>query len=652
MTTPTFTSSVPGSPAGSTAGTPPATGSTPPAPAFPRWYQTIRDQYMSKSAHQFLLHFNIHDYVLIAGKVQSIRDYLITQLQAKFLVVTYSLSRGIDFPVPDQEGLKDLQSVKGAETLLGFREEAPPGPEGRRHDERDFQNLQSRGRRGLVQPPGEALPAIERALRQDRRRLLVIIEYAEKLAPAGNPDREQLLAVETFQRWAIDPEIARNGHMVMLFAPEHGHVASCVYGANSGTVEVQVPLPSADERKQYLQHLMGQEDFQRLKVAPDLDVDKLAGHTIGFSLRDITNLVRQALATGTSLDEAIITDRKKEIIQLESHGLLQVMETRHGLADIGGLGHVKAFLERQIANIRAYLDLNVESLVSPEARAQLRRAASRVPKGILFAGPPGTGKTILAEALAHGSGLNMVKLQDIRSMWVGESERNLTKVLDLLVALQPVLVFVDEIDQSLGSRGGPSSGGGHDTDKRLFGKILEFMGDNAHRGKVLWVAATNRPDYLDAAMLRRFDRVIPILPPDAGERELILQSLASRMQMRFAPDVDLAGLAEQTEGLTGAGLEVIVRRAMELSLDDLLEVHELADAIADYKPNHDPRTYELQTLYALQATNFYSMMPGQLPEHLERILEDCRQQRSNGPLEAAIANLRGGLGGSLAGGLP
>lgn len=606
--------------------------------ALPSWFRALSDHYRAKAAHQFLLHFNIQDHVLADGRITTVRDLLVQRLADRFLIVTYSLSRGLGFPATGMARAEELGRDPGLGGLLGFRETAGETTTSTA-DDGDFRRLQGAGRSSPLQPADEALPALERAMRQGRQKLCLLLDHVDKLAPADARGREHWLAIETLQRWALDGEIADHGHLVIMLAAEHGQVASAVQGANSGTVSLQVPLPDAPARRAYISHVLADAHFGRLTWQPGFAPTDLAGHTVGFSLRDVLNTLRLAAATGRPVGQDLVTERKRELIRLESHGLLQVVETRHGLEAIGGLAHVKAYLSDKIASIRSYLDLNARAGQADADPAALERALALVPRGILLAGPPGTGKTILAEALAHGSQLNMVKLQDIRSMWVGESERNLTKVLDLLVALAPVLVFVDEIDQALGSRGGPSAGAGGDTDKRIFGKLLEFMGDNRHRGRVLWVAATNRPDYLDAAMLRRFDRVVPILAPDHEERVAVLASLAGRIGTRFADTVDLAAIAARTDGLTGAGLEVIVRRAAELAADNIIDQDGLVRALEDHKPNHNPVIYEEQALRALIAANFYSMLPRQLPAHLAELVEACRQERSNAPLERALARL-------------
>src|SRR5258705_13133337 len=149
--------------------------------------------------------------------------------------------------------------------------------------------------------------------------------------------------------------------------------------------------------------------------------------------------------------------------------------------------------------------------------------SSRVPMGILFTGPMGTGKTFVAEAFAKECGLTTIKLKNFRSKWVGATEGNLEKILNVVKAIGQVVVIIDEGDRAFGSGEGESDGG---TSSRVIGRIKEFMSDTDNRGRVLFIVMTNRPDKLDVDLKRagRLDRKIPFLyPQTASEVQLILE---------------------------------------------------------------------------------------------------------------------------------
>jgi hypothetical protein len=342
--------------------------------------------------------------------------------------------------------------------------------------------------------------------------------------------------------------------------------------------------------------------------------------------------------TSATAGEAVIRlddikRHKRRAINEQSNGLLEVIDVQRGFDAIGGMEIVKDYLRALSLRILAS---SVDG-----------RYHHLIPRGLILAGPPGTGKTIIAEALALESNLNMVKLRNVREGLVGQSERNLTRAFDVIKALSPILVFVDEIDQAFGNRGlGQSSDGG--TSERIFGQILEFLGNDRNRGNVIWVTATNRPDVLDAALLRRFDRIIPCLLPTPEEQGLILTAMPKSITtLRYDPALvtlierqaeEIIRLLEGKRGLvpTGAVIETIVRRAAECAGDrarggygdTTVALDDLRLAIEDYRSNADVIMYDYQSLLAIQACNFYSVMP-LLPDRPP--FDDLIEQR-NAPL--------------------
>jgi len=159
---------------------------------------------------------------------------------------------------------------------------------------------------------------------------------------------------------------------------------------------------------------------------------------------------------------------------------------------------------------------------SPTLTANLDREGrtSRVPMGILFTGPMGTGKTFVAEAFARECGLTTIKLKNFRSKWVGATEGNLEKILGVVRAIGQVVVIIDEGDRAFGATDGESDGG---TSSRVIARIKESMSDTSNRGRILFLVMTNRPDKLDVDLKRagRLDRKTPFFysqtPPEVEE---------------------------------------------------------------------------------------------------------------------------------------
>ncbi|MGN0173609.1 MAG: ATP-dependent zinc metalloprotease FtsH [Acutalibacteraceae bacterium] len=191
---------------------------------------------------------------------------------------------------------------------------------------------------------------------------------------------------------------------------------------------------------------------------------------------------------------------------------------------------------------------------------------ARIPKGVLLVGPPGTGKTLLAKAVAGEAGVPFYSISgsDFVEMFVGVGASRVRDLFETAKKNQPAIVFIDEID-AVGRQRGAGLGGGHDEREQTLNQLLvEMDGFGANEGVII-IAATNRPDILDKALLRpgRFDRQITVNYPDVKGREEILKVHARGKPL--GPDVDLKTIAKETAGFTGADLENLLNEAALLA---------------------------------------------------------------------------------------
>ncbi|MBQ1516591.1 MAG: ATP-dependent zinc metalloprotease FtsH [Clostridia bacterium] len=205
----------------------------------------------------------------------------------------------------------------------------------------------------------------------------------------------------------------------------------------------------------------------------------------------------------------------------------------------------------------------VEFLKNPD---KFNTLGARIPKGVLLMGPPGTGKTLLARAVAGEAGVPFFSISgsDFVEMFVGVGASRVRDLFEQAKKNAPCIIFIDEID-SVGRQRGTGLGGGHDEREQTLNQLLvEMDGFDANIG-VIMIAATNRPDILDPALLRpgRFDRQIVVGRPDIKGREEILKVHAKNKPL--APDVELKVIAQQTAGFTGADLENILNEAALLA---------------------------------------------------------------------------------------
>ncbi len=223
--------------------------------------------------------------------------------------------------------------------------------------------------------------------------------------------------------------------------------------------------------------------------------------------------------------------------------------------DIGGL-------QKQIREIREAVEL---PLLKPEL---YKKVGIEPPKGVLLAGPPGTGKTLLAKAVAHHTHATFIRTvgSELVRKYIGEGARLVRELFDLARKKAPSIVFIDEID-AIGARRMDLATSGDREVQRTLMQLLAEMDGFEPLDNVKIIAATNRPDILDEALLRpgRFDRIIQVPYPDYNARIEILRIHTRRMNLK---DVDLEKIAKKTEGLSGADLKVICMEAGMFAIRD------------------------------------------------------------------------------------
>lgn len=259
--------------------------------------------------------------------------------------------------------------------------------------------------------------------------------------------------------------------------------------------------------------------------------------------------------------------------------------------DVGGLDQVKDRLKEAVEWAEKH----------PDA---MQRVGASAPKGILLYGPPGCSKTMLARAVASASGRNFISIKgsELFSKWVGDSEKAVRSVFSRARTSSPSVIFIDEVDGLAGTRGGGGEGGAPSVQDRVITQLLGEMDGLAPSSNVTVVAATNRPDLVDGALLRpgRFDRLLYVPPPVAAEdRESILKVQFKKTPL--ADDVDLKMLALSTKGYTGADLSAIAREAALVALEedinaDKVYARHVGAACARVRPSPPPRQ-ELIDMY-------------------------------------------------------
>ena len=370
---------------------------------------------------------------------------------------------------------------------------------------------------------------------------------------------------------------------------------------------LRIALPEQDERTAFI------ESCDHAGVEAEMDDAVLAKITAGLTLSQIAALFRRARQSGEPIQFSTVSSRKKEIIERECHGLVEFVDPGHDFSHVGGMEGLKLDLMRVAKAIKA-------------------GQTNRVPMGIMFVGPMGTGKTYVAEAFAAESGLTCLKFKNFRERWVGSTEGNLEKILDVVEGLGHVLLIIDEADRSMGN----SADGDGGTTSRVIARLKEFMSDTSHRGRVVMMMMTNRPDKLDADLKRpgRFDLKIPFFfPADAETRTAILGASARKNKVSLAEGADLAAVAAQTEGYASAELELVVLAASALASDDERSEVTSADlerAVGDVIPSRDTRMLDYMEMLAVFESSSRRMLPPRYAEmethEVQSALDSLRAQ--------------------------
>jgi SpoVK/Ycf46/Vps4 family AAA+-type ATPase len=577
---------------------------------LPAWTEELRRRYLRGEASQFILHGNVHDLVLHEGELCSVGDFVanIFLKPSREVICRYDLSTGVRFSKRDGDvkNLSELMLEKDRDAVF----------------------------RQLELMLGTTSHAA------------VILEYAEMLAPAGDPNffsESDRRAVIALHRWSLSRRIENSNNLVLLITENLSELNTKLV-SNPSVVTIEIPMPDTSARSRLVDKFVPHFDsawrarlaevtaglkavhIRQILQPPESEVDdpaqresfilgllgaakgalerakKLASLTKGMSNEEILELVAPEVEAvkdtgddGRDQILALIYKRKRELIERECFGLIEFVDPGHDFSVVGGIDGVKAELLQVADNIK-------------EGRF------SRCPMGMLFTGPMGTGKTFVAEAFVTETGMTAVKFKNFRSKWVGATEANLEKILSVVKAMGQVIVIIDEGDRAFGSDGDGDGG----TSSRAIARIKQFMSDTTNRGRVLFIVMTNRPDKLDIDLKRagRLDTKIPFLyPQDAETVESVIMAqvrkhgIPTKVTFPAARDAVSAPLI----GYSAAELEAVVLLALDYSKDEVTEQN-LVDAIRDYLPSRDVEMLEYMELLAVFEASNRRMLPKKYAE--------------------------------------
>ncbi len=544
---------------------------------LPPWARELARRYYTKTLSTFILHGAVRDLQPGTGpdderRYLPLKQFLGEELfGARDFVVFYDRSSGIRGATKEMQ-IEISRVVDAYDSMYGTHYASG----------------------GLPKDPGRALPLLETFARSrlaDNKSVALIVDYAETVAPAGDAtslSAEDRYSLVTLTKWAQDPQFLASDFSLVLIAENLTEMSPRVTRHPYAAL-IPLELPTEDERADYVRFRLA---GRPLKDISSVSMTALAQMTSGLSRVQLSRIVNEALA-GNRIDPEDLKARKKEIIQAECHGLLEFIEPKHTLNVVAG--HTRA-----------------KELLRAAATAVRRGHTEVVPMGFLVSGPIGTGKTFLTTCFAGEIGIPCVKFLNFRSQWQGVTEGNLEHIFNILRAMNPVAVIIDEADAMLGNR---SASGDSGTSARVFGSIAAFMGNTDYRGRIIWFLLTARPDLLPVDLKRQGraeEHLALFYPQTPAEYDELFRAMAKKSKTELGAASPGSLIPLDSPSMSGADIEAaLVRaraRAVAAGREEVTE-DDLKATFADFLPPSYPLEVELQTLVAILECTSRELLP-------------------------------------------
>jgi len=553
--------------------------------ALPAWARELSEKYYSRSFAVFVLYGNVRDLVPLrtqdgASSFVSLEDFLSGALFGQRDLILHYDRGGLSFGNSTTQA-DYRRALEGYDSFHGTN--------------------YSQG--GLPRNPDAVLNLLDNYLRlriADGKKIGLVIDFAETIAPAGDissmsaEDRNSLVILK---RWARNAAFLDADVTICLISENQIELNQGIV-QHPGVASIAIPLPDEAER---LEFIRAQLKSRELPAGSEVSDESLAKLGAGLKRVQLQGLISHAVENKQPLTLKFLSQKKKDLIESESGGLLEFVQSRFDLSFVAGNDQAKRKLQDAASAIRAG---NTEVL----------------PMGYVICGPVGTGKTFITTCFAGEVGIPAVTLKNFRSMWQGVTEGNLERVLILLKAMSPIAVIVDEADAQLGDR---SSSGDSGVGNRVFAQIAQFMGNTEYRGKVIWFLLTCRPDLLPVDLKRqgRAEEHIALFYPDTPEERLaLLRAMQRKIGMKAFPQDIETFFLNRAGGLSGADIEaVLVRSHMRSSLQNkaVVDAQDLEAALEDFIPPYYPTEIDLQNMVAVLECTSKSLLPKQYRD-LER----------------------------------
>jgi len=545
-----------------------------PAPhGAPAWANELALAYESGAHGQFILYGNVHDRIAVGAQLVGLTGYLEHHLLSSFQVVlSYDLGNGLTI----ERGGELVEQWGGAD-LKSLPREPQPALQYISRYLRFLGNLRALGR-------------------EMKAHVAVILRGVDHIVPADGAGFEHGSLTSVLREWSSEAPFADLPFTSILIADNLNDVEPLVAFSTHAS-RIRVPLPDSAEIERALTLL---RTYEPKAFAPDANLALVGAALVGVTISALESLVKIRDHSGQALNDADLTRIKKDLVERDSAGLVEFIESSRTLDAYHGQEALKRWLRQ---DIKLWQTGDLKAL----------------PMGYLLCGPVGTGKTFLVECLAGEAGVPVVKLKNFRDRWVGSSEGNLEKIFRLIRALGRCMVFIDEADQTLGRR--DSGSGDSGLSGRLYSMIAQEMSDSSNRGRVLWILASSRPDLIEVDLKRpgRVDVKVPLLPTSThAESAALINALAKRYGLQLN-DGDLIALESRMPLLLtpGAAEALVVKAYRRVRTENLEPRAALEACLVGYQNPVPADVLEFQMRISIREATDLAFVPPAFQKYAE-----------------------------------
>ena len=442
---------------------------------------------------------------------------------------------------------------------------------------------------------GEAEANLRKAFEEAEKNspAIIFIDELDSIAPKRDKTNGEVEKRVVSQLLTLMDGLKGRGHVVVIAATNRPNsIDPALRRFGRFDRELDIGVPDEVGRMEILRI-----HTKNMKLAEDVDLSEVAKATHGYVGADMAALCTEA-ALQCIREKMDLIDIEDETIDAEILDSMAVTNEHFRFAqgqtnpsslretvveipdvswdDIGGLEDVKKNLQEMI-------------LYPIEHPDKFHKFGMNPSKGVLFYGPPGCGKTLLAKAVAHECSSNFISIKgpELLTMWFGESEANVREVFDKARGASPCVLFFDELDSVGIARGGGGGGDGGGAGDRVLNQLLTEMDGVGVKKNLFFIGATNRPDILDEALIRpgRLDQLIYIPLPDKPSRVSVLKAVLRKSPV--AANINFEFLGDLTDGFTGADLTELCQRATKAAIRESIEADEQRKALMKENPDGD-----------------------------------------------------------------